>query len=58
MTPYAPDLTPSTYRNEVAQDVKGGGAEPPQWTIETLYLCYNHTPPYYSKQKPIEVRLK
>jgi hypothetical protein len=58
MTTFKPDLTSSTYRNEKAHDVKGGGAEPPEWTIETLFVCYNHSPPHYSKQKPVEVRLQ
>jgi len=43
MTPYTPDLTPTTYESE-----KG---------IDVLYVCNNHSPPYYSKQKPVEVRL-
>ncbi|KPV63642.1 MAG: hypothetical protein AOA66_0774 [Candidatus Bathyarchaeota archaeon BA2] len=42
MTPYPPDLTPTTYESE-----KG---------LHVLYVCNNHTP-YYSKQKPVEVRL-
>jgi len=58
MTAFTPDLTPSTYRNEKAHDVKGGSAEPSEWTMETLYVCNNHSPPYYSKQKPVEVRLR
>ena len=43
MTPYTPDLTPTSYKSE-----KG---------IDVLYVCNNHSPPYYSKQKPVEVRL-
>jgi hypothetical protein len=43
MTPYTPDLTPASYESE-----KGLGI---------LYVCYNHAPPHYSKQKPVEVRL-
>jgi len=58
MIPFAPDLTPSVYRNEKVHEAKGQGAEPPEWTIETLYYCPNHTPPHYSKQKPVEVVLK
>lgn len=58
MTPFTPDLTPSTYRNEKAHEVKGQSVESPEWTSETLYVCHNHSPPYYSKQKPVEVRLK
>jgi hypothetical protein len=43
MVPYTPDLTPVTYEPE-----KG---------LEVFYVCNNHTPPYYSKQKPVEVKL-
>ena len=43
MTPYTPDLTPSTYDPE-----KG---------LEVFYVCNKHTPPYYSTQKPVEVKL-
>lgn len=43
MTPYTPDLTMTTYESE-----KG---------IDVLYVCYQHSPPHYSKQKPVEVRL-
>jgi len=58
LTPFTPDLTPSTYRNEKAHEVKGQDAEPPEWAIDTLLVCYNHSPPYYSKQKPVEVHLR
>jgi hypothetical protein len=58
MTPFAPDLTSATYRNEEAGDVKGGSAEPSEQSLEILYVCSNHSPPFYSKQKPVEVRLK
>ena len=57
MTPFTPDLTPSTYRVEESLAIKGQAVESPEWTMETLYVCYNHTPPYYSKQKPVEVKL-
>ena len=43
MTPYMPDYTPASYESEKGLDV--------------LYFCSNHSPPYYSKQKPVEVRL-
>jgi len=43
MTPYTPDLTPTTYEAE-----KG---------LHVLYVCNNHAPPHYSSQKPVEVRL-
>ena len=58
MTPFIPDLTPATYRNEDAHNVKGGTAESSEQSIEILYVCNNHSPPYYSKQKPVEVHLK
>ena len=43
MTPYTPDLTPTIYESD-----KG---------LEVFYVCNNHVPPYYSKQKPVEVKL-
>jgi len=43
MTPFTPDLTPTTYESEKGFDI--------------LYVCNNHTPPYYSGQKPVEVKL-
>jgi hypothetical protein len=57
MTPFTPDLTPGTYRVEKSLALKGQAAETPEWTIETLYVCNNHSPPYYSSQKPVEVKL-
>ena len=47
MTPFTPDLTPSTY----------GLEEDFEKTINVLYVCNNHSPPYYSTQKPVEVLL-
>jgi len=43
MTPFTPDLTPTTYESEKGFDI--------------LYVCNNHAPPYYSKLKPVEVKL-
>jgi ssDNA-binding Zn-finger/Zn-ribbon topoisomerase 1 len=43
MQPFTPDLTPRIYEPE-----KG---------LEVFYVCNNHMPPYYSKQKPVEVHL-
>ena len=57
MTSFTPDLTPSTYGAGESFAVKGQAVEAPEWTMETLYVCNNHTPPYYSNQKPVEVRL-
>ena len=48
MTPYTPDLDPKTYN--ITGEKEG--------TVETLYVCFNHTPPYYSSQKPVEVLLE
>lgn len=45
MTPYEPDLTPQTYGKDGKHD------------LNILYVCYNHSPPYYSTQKPVEVEL-
>jgi len=63
MTPVSPDLNPETYRNEEGWDItrtasSSGQAIRSDVTIETRYVCTNHTPPYYSDMKPIEVELK
>ncbi len=59
MNPYTPDLNPRSYRRE---DDPGwdllGVATKSEATVETLYVCNNHTPPHYSSQKPVEVLLK
>lgn len=57
MTPYTTDLTPSIYRAEESFAVKGQAVEKAEASIETLYVCNNHSPPYYSSQKPVEVKL-
>lgn len=43
MQSHTPDLTPQFY-------VKGD--------MDVVMICANHTPPYESKQKPVEVILK
>jgi len=43
MAPYTPDLTSTNYE--------------PERGLEVFYVCSNHMPPYYSKQKPVEVKL-
>jgi hypothetical protein len=43
MVPYMPDLTLTIYESE-----KG---------LEVFHVCSNHAPVYYSKQKPVEVKL-
>lgn len=57
MTPFSPDLTPGTYGAEESFALKGQAVSSPEWDMETLYVCNNHTPPHYSSQKPVEVRL-
>ena len=57
MASFSPDLTPSTYRAGEGFALKGQAVEEPKWTVETIYVCYNHSPPHYSSQKPVEVRL-
>lgn len=57
MKPFSPDLTPSTYGAEEDFALKGQAAESPRWTVETIYVCCDHSPPYYSSQKPVEVKL-
>jgi len=46
MTPYTPDLTPSAYESDKGLDVVMWHNSPS-----------DHEQPYYSKQKPVEVRL-
>lgn len=49
MEPYKPDLTPPTY-----------GKGEPENPLEILFWHnspQDHPQPYYSKQKPVEVRL-
>jgi len=57
MTPFNPTLNPRTYGAEEATAVKGQAVESPGWTAETVYVCNNHSPPYYSSQRPVEVKL-
>jgi len=63
MTAVSPDLNPHTYRNEKGFDhtrttIGPGLAVKSDMDIETRYVCTNHTPPYYSDMKPIEVELR
>jgi len=57
MTSYTPDLNPQTYK--IAKDLalKDTVVLPREDDMETIYVCLNHSPPHYSKQKPVEVRL-
>jgi len=57
MTPYAPNLTPKTYRAEGDYDPLGEASKS-EVTVETLFVCLNHDPPFYSTRKPMEVMLK
>jgi hypothetical protein len=43
MQAYQPDLTPQTYTKDGKHD------------LNIFYVCYNHSPPYYSTRKPVEV---
>lgn len=57
MAPFTPDLTSSIYGAEESCGLKGQAVENAEAGIETVMVCSNHTPPYYSRQKPVEVRL-
>jgi hypothetical protein len=57
MTPFNPDLNSKTYGAEEGVALKGQAVESPAWTAETVYVCINHSPPFYSNQKPVEVKL-
>ncbi len=43
MKPYTPDLTPNVYGKDGKRD------------MEILMVCNNHSPPFFSTQKPVEV---
>ena len=43
MEPYTPDLTANAYGVDGKRD------------LEILMVCSNHSPPFYSSQKPVEV---
>lgn len=57
MEPFSPDLNPSTYAAEESLALEGQVVDSSGWTVETLGVCYNHLPPYYTSQKPVEVKL-
>jgi len=57
MAPYTPNLTPRTYRAEEDYDPLNLASKS-EATVETLFVCLNHDPPYYSPRKPMEVMLK
>jgi len=56
MNPFTPDLTPSIYGAEEAFGILGI-EESSGKTIDVLYVCYNHSPPHYSRQLPVQVIL-
>jgi hypothetical protein len=43
MTPYTPDTTPKTYGTNGKRD------------LTVLMVCTLHSPPFFGKQKPVEV---
>jgi hypothetical protein len=45
MEPYTPDLTLNTYGMDGKRD------------LQILMVCTRHSPPFYSSQKPVEVKL-
>jgi len=57
LTPYTPDLNPRAYRDEKNIDPLGL-ADRNEASVATLYVCYNHVPPHYSGQEPVEVLLE
>jgi hypothetical protein len=46
MEPYVPDLSPNTYGVDGMRDLR------------ILKVCRNHSPPFFSEQKPVEVELE
>lgn len=60
MQPYTPDLTPSIYKAEESHAVKGQAVEAHEGGLDILYWHVSpsdHPQPYYSKQKPVKVKL-
>ncbi len=57
MAPFNPDLNHRTYGAEEEVALKGQSVGSPGWSAETVLACHNHTPPFYSSQKPVEVQL-
>lgn len=60
MQPYTPDLTLITYRNEPAHALKGQAVEAHEGGLGIIYWHNSpedHPQPYYSNQKPVEVKL-
>ncbi|MEM2309228.1 MAG: hypothetical protein QXV71_01845 [Candidatus Bathyarchaeia archaeon] len=59
MKPHTPTLPPRAYGNEDSFEWDPLGlAEKCGATSETLYVCRNHQPPYYSTRRPVEVELR
>jgi len=46
MQSYTPDLAPNTYGMDGKRD------------LQILMVCTNHSPPFYSSQKPVEVMVE
>lgn len=44
MTPYTPDTAPKTYALNSLRE------------LQILMVCTRHSPPFFSKQKPVEVQ--
>ncbi|MGB9960276.1 MAG: hypothetical protein ACPLKQ_07145 [Candidatus Bathyarchaeales archaeon] len=44
MKPYTPDTAPKTYALNSLRE------------MQTLMVCTNHNPPFFSQQKPVEVK--
>ncbi|MCW4016814.1 MAG: hypothetical protein NWF06_10625 [Candidatus Bathyarchaeota archaeon] len=57
MTPFYADLNAKTYGSQQSAALKGQAVESSEWSVETVYVCNNHSPPYYSSQKPVEVKM-
>jgi len=59
MEPYAPDLDPRTYRNEEdpSWDLLSQ-AEKTESSVDTVYVCRAHNPPYFSNRLAVEVALE
>jgi len=59
MEPYAPELAPRTFRNEEdpSWDLLSQ-AEKSESSVNAVYVCRLHSPPYFSDRLPVEVVLE
>ena len=57
MTLFNPGKNPKTNGAEEVMDLKGQSVASPGCGTETILVCHIHSPPFYSSQKSVEVKL-